>query len=1400
MLIKDLVHIDEHGAFRSDVQLSDYDNPTLNLELLRNYIFTVSAPSTSRAGRDVSAKDVLEILKTAFISAKYENRIVLTANFGRGKSHLALTLANFFSRPPESEEVRIIFDRLGQALNNPAALSGYREFKQSKGEFLVIRLRGDGFDDLQEGFLRALEQALTEHDCTRGMELPFWHKPAEAWLDGLAGESRQKAEAFLTAYNTDLALLRQDVRKSGAYELIRETFKHLTGAYPDFGREVSLKDLVLWAVDKVCVPNKMGGLLVLFDEFGLFLQKYAASRAAGKLQELLNGIEDRQGKCAFLAFTQIELESVLETYAQGTRRNDVIKELDRLPQDKRARLFSLMEGVLDAYLKQDEAAWAAWLQNHPIRVAMSRNRETLTEYFYQRYDETLHWNDDEKMKTIVKGCFPLHPLTTAILSNHTFEAGAGENPRTALHFVRDRWEKGLPQRPAEREDGTPNFVFAIELVDFFGEQISKKWYEAYQSTLQNARIPLQEEHRAALKALLLQHAVNALDRKKARGSEQLELLSALSGLPEHRLKAVLRDMSENRVIEFDPYRKMSSLLPAGALSLEADKIIEEAVQKTPIDRALLEEIAELIPCLEISQQFGHKDDWAPRQVILTEEFFTPKTLKNLLQPYRAGLGGIEEGVRALVVWLLAQTEEEKMRLRQNAQKVLEEALDTNPYPLPVIILLPNQPAPALLHAARRKKALTNLGRDEREKIGTIGYENERKRAENAFKQEFGIFLDPEYYADLPRQPHEYALPQVYRTSVQIHKNISLRNVLSQIYHRAYAYRVNFYTQYSASGKGPNKLREAVRKVALGLFSDAIAGSLATLGKQDIQAYITKNYLPVQWGLLSAETYTIQPPSSLALREAWNRLEAAFPPGCKETRAGNVLLELLNPPYGHDYNTLTLLLAAWIGYRRHEIRISLSGQLISLEGFKNYFDETKGPKDFLDRLIVTSPLAISRINADEMFAEVDAILEQIRQNQRFSIAQANQALATLQQAQQNPSLSPDRREAIQSYAPRLEEAIVAAQEYDNQVRKLHNEFANADVEHLLSLRAALDKLSLPALVSPSLPAPEQLRSNWETLLAQELETFCKRYSQLGDLSDYKAQQTQLQKAQRSLKEFPTLYSVVETALTALDRRHNELKQLESEKSIIAEIKSMAETAGLADLYRYRARLAEFKNLSPETEKLRQNKAAQIESRIRQFEQIEELLSQAIDSASSTTSLRQQKDLLLRNLDQVQETPLYQSLTAIREKIDQLEIFFERLGWLERMPVHSPEDLGALEAEIMKLEAEFSARLSPKQLSLLAERKKQLDEMRNQKEKEAQQWLVDLASRYKMGARPDELLRMAQSPHPFLSTEHLSKLENLKQRLSEAIEKDHLLKIQSLFTELSPSARRECLRRLQEMVGG
>jgi len=1400
MRIEDLVNMDAQGDFRSDVQLSDYETLTLNQGLLRNYIFTTHAPTAfSAAQRSLSAKDVLEQLKSLFAFAG-ENRIALIANYGHGKSHLALVLANFFARPADSEEVKIILRRLEQALNNASQVAGYRDFKKSKGEFLVIRLQGDAISDLQEGFMRALEQALSEHKATRGIEIPFWHHHAETWLRSLHGEGRERAEAFLATQNTDLPSLLSGLRRQGAYELVRDVFKHVNGAYPDFGREVSLEDLVVWAVDEVCIPHQLGGLLVLFDEFSLFLQKYMAARTVGKLQELLNGISKRQGKSVFLAFAQQDIDTVAETYASASQRlEDVKKELERLPKDKRVRLHSLMESVLGSYLKQNDLAWQSWYTGErAARAALAQARESLLKYFGKHYTEDLQWGPEAVEQKVGKGCFPLHPLTTAILSVHTFESGAGDNPRTALQFVRRMWED-LRQQPAQLSDGKPNLVFAIALVDFFGEQVSKKWYAAYHNTLETSPIPLTEEHRAVLKALLLQQAVVALDKLKLRKGEQIELLSQLSGLDTEQVKDALRELSDAKVIQFDPYNKISSLWPVSTRPQEVEEVIQQVVKAIPVDADLMDAIVSSLT-IEIPLKFGHASDWAPRQKALTAEMFTIQELQALIQPYRSSVKGVEESSRGVVIWLITQTEEEKTQLRQTAQRVLDSALGNADHPLPVVIMLPKRVTPGLVASAQRVKALKSMGPTGREKIGSVMYQQELGLAEAALKGALSDLVGADHFTDIQRNLGDYVLPAAYRVPVQTLRDLSLKAVLTECYRQAYAYRVDFYSQYAVSSKGPNKLRTAVMNVARWLFTDTAGSSIRNLGN-DISHQLSTDYLTRQWGLLSTGSYVIQRPTLRALQEAWNLLESTFPPGCTEIRAQDTLLKLLNPPYGHDYNTLTLLLAAWIGYHRHEIRLSLSGKLVSLDQLKKLFDESKSPQEFLKHICVLSPLAISRAKPDEMFAQVNDILEQIRQGRPFTLARAQEALTKLDQAQTHPRLPETKQEEIKQLRSRLEEALQKALEYDRRVRDWLTKLTGADFDVLLGLRN-LEDLPALSLVSATQPPIEDLKGRWETALGQELDTFCRRYATLNDPGDYKSHETRLNRARKDLEAYPMFVQQVNEALKELSQRYDELKQQESEKTIIAEINGMAHTPGLAELYQYRARLSALTNLSPQTAKLRDEKASQIEGRIRQYEQMASGLPDAIARASNIDELQQQRDLLLRNLDQVQGTPLYKPLCEAQQRINQLKAYFESLRALDALPRNTPNDLVQVEAQIADIEAQYGSWLSPAQQVLLEKKKQEVENVRREGTEKAQQWLVDLSRRYnrKNGESVDALLQQMETPPAFLPHEDLVRLEQLKRVLQKQKDKDVLSKIEDLFRSISDvDTRRQCLERLQTLMG-
>jgi hypothetical protein len=1054
-----------------------------------------------------------------------------------------------------------------------------------------------------------------------------------------------------------------------------------------------------------------------------------------------------------------------------------------------------MEGVLDSYLKQDETIWATWRDRQPVKSALVQAREIVLEHFGKHYSNELQWNPEAFEKKVIKGCFPLHPLTTAILSVHNFEAGAGESPRTALQFVRRAWES-LRKQPAELADGKPNFVFPIALVDFFGEQISKKWFAAYRNAIETSPQAVSDEQRKVLQSLLIQHAVNL----KAFAGEQATLISQLSGLERDDVKRILKELEALKIVRFDLINKLYSLLPAGIHLPEVEDVIRKAIESIPVDRALMDKIVSTLPSPEITLGFGHASDWSPRQVALTAEMFTVEELKKMLQPFRASPNAIEEGPRGLFIWLIAQSEEEKLRLRQNGQNVLDTALGTDTHPLPVVIILPKHPVPSLVDFARRLVAIENLKGSEREKIGTVIYQQELGLARTNFRNSLDDLIGGiEGFSDVQRSFVEYALPAAYRTSVQAIKNLSLKSVVIECYRQAYAYRVEFYSQYAVAGKGPNKLRETVQCITRWLLSDTAGNSIRNLGVKDIQHQLSTYYLTQKWGLLTAEAYSIQRPTLRAMQEAWDLLDQTFSPGCKETRVQPALLRLFNPPYGHDYNTLTLLLAAWIGYHQHEIRLALSGQRVAISQLQGFSDDSKSPQEFLNRICILSPLSVSRAKPDEMFSQINGVLEQIRQGIPFTIPGAQEALAKLEQAQIHPRLPEAKREEIEQHRPRLEDALKKAQDYDRQAEEWLNDLAAGDFDTLLNMHNVVAKLPTLTLVSAAQPSLKELQNRWETVLQRELETFCTKNTTLNDLVDYRTLENRLKQARKALEGYPVYIRKVGDALDSLSRRREELKQQEGEKTVIAEINSMTPSAALAVLYEYRERLTKLTDLSPQTTKICDKKKDQIESRIRQFEQIADALPQAIEAVTQPGELRQQRDLLLRNLEQMERTPYHKDLLAAQKRIEQLEIFFEQLRALDAMPRHSPAELVAMEAQIEKLEKRLSAWLSSTQAALLKKKRKEIENWNRQETQEAKTWLTDLEQRYKKGEKLESLLHQLENPPAFLPQEGLARLEQLKHLLQQKITENVVLQIELLFKKIGdPAVRRQCLKRLQEMM--
>ena len=1395
MKISDLVKMDEQGEFRSDVQLSDYENASLNKNLLTHYIFSTKAPTTHGMfqQRRVSSLEVLDTLRSTFLSERMENRLTLVANYGHGKSHLALVLANFFSHPADSEEVQSIISRIGQALHNPAKLRGYTDFKSSRGEFLVVRLRGDKPVGLRQQFLNNLEAAMQEHAATRGTQLPFWYSKAEAWLDNLSSEHLQKANTYLAKYQIDVPYLKENIREEGMHEQIREVFKAIHGVYPDFGGEVSLKDITLWVIDEFCGPGKpLGGLFILFDEFSLFIQRYAKARPSGELQDLLNGIADRQGRCAFVALAQHDPNTVAENYSSGQVLESVKHELSRLPRT--LALYSLLESVLDSYLKQS-ARLEQWWNTPGVKSYFVRAREIVLEHFYKRYTDELRWNLQEFEKTIVKGCFPLHPLTTAILATHQFQANEDiGTPRTVLGFVQQQVE--AKQDEPTIVDEHPNVILPVVLVDYFKERISKKWYDAYVAAMDTLTEGPTEAQRKVLQALFLQTAVKIA----ARGEEQIKLLSHMSGLDFREVKKTLRELSTYKVIRYDPHQKQSSLWPPSARPYVVDDIIKPALEKNHVDLTLLKILGQQLETepIDVTQlEFGASQDWGPAQIALTSDFFTPEQIREYPLTYKNGLNKIEEGKRGLVIWLIAETDEEQVTLRQQAEAVLDTAFENQDHPTPVVVILPSRPMPELIDALRRFYVFKNMGQSDREKLGSVLYDqnltdSKRDVARYLLELRGGV----PHYQDIQRKPRDIVVPAPYRAAVQAIRHLTLKSAVTECYRVAYSQRPTFYTQYPVKRKA---LREAVKKVSLWLLDNRVGDGYRTLSKKDVQMQLCE-WLANKWGLLLPHSFDIQIPTLRLLRSAWEYLDQSFPSDGDERQVKQVLINLMNPPYGHDYNTVMLLFAAWIGYNQYELRFSRGGRSLSLPEFKSFFDESKDIQDFLNKICCsTSPLSLKRTNPNAVVDDAQMVMARIQKGETFSQDEAIDALNLLEQVLENPRASA-RISEIENGRERLAKALETARAYDEAARQILSS-TQGTWNDILSQVGTFDGLRSATLVAASMPSLDEIKKRWEDALEHKTLSACKTYGTLRNLEEQKANEQHLKRMRSQLKRagYPQLVKCVDQALDNLTLSAQKLRQREGEKIIVAEIKNMSPSASLKDLYAYQQRLEEIDGLSEETTQIRDQRLREINQRIEQYETLARELPQALKRVTSSKELEQHDRTLLRNLDHVEGTPVYESLSALPKLVQRLRLFFQSLESISQARLHNREDATQAEDMLKRLEEDYAPYLSEAQIELIQKQRNSLNRKVQDKEEQVHRWLQDIQLRFKNGENPEKLLRCLEHPPAFITDADKKQMAGLESQIRDKLEQNVLLHIESLFRSIQDQHKRQaCIERLQRIL--
>ncbi|MEW6421595.1 MAG: hypothetical protein AB1511_07685 [Deinococcota bacterium] len=1287
------------------------------------------------------------------------------ATYGHGKSHFGLAAANYFGQPQGSPELETVLAKLDHVLPADQAAM-FRQYREHTAPFLVLILQGDRPGSLRDHFFRALDEALAQHAATQQVRPPFWFEAAERALGRIADNSgyAELAEQFLARHDLDLFSLRDMVQKreAAAYTLSVEVFRTVYGVAPDFGAETALNEAVGWVADTFCGPDKpFGGLLILFDEFSLFVRDYQMNNRLGApFQDLMNGVSNRRGKVLFVGLSQHDPNVIAER--SGSAGADLLKELNRIPQPNRQRMQTMLEDVLGAYFRTNEHAWGEFMAQRGVAAHVANASELAYTLYRKRYGPgQMGWNLETFQEKVAKQCFPLHPLTTALLSSVDLEKST--SVRSVLNFVLDE-EGGVRthfDQPAQLPDGRPNWVLPTLLVDYFGEMLDEDKYKNFRNVF---KPDLDEGQKAVLKAMLLLDTAGLSTREV--GYEVA--IAELAGLSEADATRILKGLEAEQYIRRDNANKTYAFYVGSNSAMELDRRLKENIfqreQKGTLHMLFSTYTAQgnpandlgLTACHEVTTEWGNPTDWAAQEVLLPFSALKPTVLDALSAQYAVPL---DKGpkARGVVVLVVPTTQAEA----DAAPAKVRELFSVSPRyeTAPMLFVCPREPLADLTHTLHKLAVLHDpvFKSGHELKVGSSIYEEMIGR----LREQAATMLEH------IRKGGDLVVPPAISGGLAA-KNITpttakrLQAALEVIYAAAYSKHPDrFFTQYKLSATTLNK---AVVNVIHSLWENA----LDTM-KWPPNASIEKDLvrmLQESWGIVSPRKQVVAPQHS-RIKEAWARLDATFSPQAGKVLAAEVLQELLQPPYGYDQNTLALLFAAWIGKNRNAIKLGGVGRLRSPGN--NQEKATAGFKKPADFLKTLAAVEISRKDMGQELAKVKAVLDALETGPLSQVEAKRHCLILEDFKTNNPGYDTDYLEQLDRAAGKLRQGLENLDTYDQAVTDFEVKLSRANrVEAAVPLMDTLTKLPPLTVVASQKPGVEELRTKLTGRILQMTEQQAAELSKLSDLGQFALREQQLKGMQAALRPLNLTQARerIDQALRDLQTAKARLEAQQAAEQEVSLVKAIPTQGNLATLRASLQNLTRLDLKSDQAAKLADEKYTQIKEATQQLEAHLKDLPHLLDGVSDVKAARKLHQQLLQEHYQYQGTAEAKQVEAAGSRAEQLVEYFEALtNW--RSPT-TPQEAEETRIRLTQLGEQYAALLSAGQQAQAKEALARLDAQVAERVVQAQAWLQERRARLESGADTELLARELETPPTFLPEASRPALDTLRSVLRSQLD--------------------------------
>jgi len=484
--------------------------------------------------------------------------------YGTGKSFVSTILCNILSQGFSKDAIEKVIEKFQIVDTEISTL--IRNTYTQEIEYIPVIL--NGFQgNLNDSLISSIRKSLRDNNIQI-----FSSRSHEIIRNIIRNWERNYHEAYI---EFEFFLSQNEITKSEFFSLIEDSsstiLEKFAKLYSDVTSGATLPvyegenflDVIETTIKKL---NEIGlGLILIYDEFGRFLQNVHLSEV-NKLMGQLQDLSELANSSKNFTILLITHKPITYYFTFETSEREEFSRIEKR--------FTLSE------IKNDTNTF--YRMTSSFLTPFSRRELTTDDIVFQSKEISKYSlfstfsNDTEIENIIIRGCYPLHPVTLYLLPRCS--SIFGQNERTLFTFLMDDSEYGLTGHL--RDSGS--FLYADTLLDYFvttnsfDDKDTNRELSAYKKIVELIpnlfeKSSVQDVERI-FKFILLWNITNS----NANFLVNIELISYALDIERSIVEKYLEKMISAKIIRFNMSKKFFEIIEASAV--DVTKLINQKVQ------------------------------------------------------------------------------------------------------------------------------------------------------------------------------------------------------------------------------------------------------------------------------------------------------------------------------------------------------------------------------------------------------------------------------------------------------------------------------------------------------------------------------------------------------------------------------------------------------------------------------------------------------------------------------------------------------------------------------------------------------------------------------------------------------------------------------------------------------